>query len=288
MVDGPWSLESLRAQWRTNASVLVSLGALVGMSYFLEAIVGLDRFVPGPLSAAALAAMPALLWLSSFAVRARQHQAPAHFVAGVAALGLFVTGPLANFILTQAVPPLGLATFARAPLALTNWVYAILVVALIQELCKYAAVRYSAYLAPEFREPADGVVYMMACGIGFSVWINYHRFVDDQVELALGRGMAEAVVTMLAHAAFAAVLGAVMGRARFSRRKAAVRGVLLAVGLLGAAAANGTFHVLRAALGAATLTAPGRAVLFAAGFAMLAYVGANMHLRAIMRRRSDV
>src|SRR4029078_13605140 len=96
----------------------------------------------------------------------------------------------------------------------------------------------------EFDEPMDGIVYMMACGTGFAVWVNYHRLSGQGHQVILSTAAAQAVVTPLAHASFAGALGYVMGRAKFSRRSAPVRGVLLMLGLLGAAALIGQFAVV--------------------------------------------
>jgi RsiW-degrading membrane proteinase PrsW (M82 family) len=90
----------------------------------------------------------------------------------------------------------------------------------------------------------DGIVYMMACGTGFAVWVNFHRLSGQNHEVYLSIGAADAVVTTLAHASFAGVLGYVMGRAKFSRRRASVRGILLMLGLLLAAAFNGQFTLV--------------------------------------------
>jgi RsiW-degrading membrane proteinase PrsW (M82 family) len=111
-------------------------------------------------------------------------------------------------------------------------------------MCKYAVVRYTVYMSREFDEPMDGIVYMMACGTGFAVWVNFHRLSGQGHQVYLSTGAAQAVVTTLAHASFAGALGYVMGRAKFSRRSAPVRGALLMGGLLGAAVLNGQFSVV--------------------------------------------
>jgi RsiW-degrading membrane proteinase PrsW (M82 family) len=99
-------------------------------------------------------------------------------------------------------------------------------------------------MSREFDEPMDGIVYMMACGTGFAVWVNYHRLSGQDHHVYLSTGSAQTVVTTLAHASFAGALGYVMGRAKFTRRSAPVRGILLMLGLLGAAALNGQFQVV--------------------------------------------
>jgi RsiW-degrading membrane proteinase PrsW (M82 family) len=111
-------------------------------------------------------------------------------------------------------------------------------------MCKYAVVRYTIYMSREFDEPMDGIVYMMACGTGFAVWVNYHRLSGQNHEVYLSIGAAQAVVTTLAHASFAGLLGYVMGRAKFSRRSAPIRGIFIMLGLLGAAAFNGQFTLV--------------------------------------------
>ena len=65
---------------------------------------------------------------------------------------------------------------------------------------------------------------------------------------------ARVVVTTLAHASFAGALGYVMGRAKFSRRSAPLRGVLVLGGLLGAAALNGSFQLVYSAVLGAGMT----------------------------------
>ena len=100
--------------------------------------------------------------------------------------------------------------------------------------------------AIEFDEPMDGIVYMMACGTGFAVWANYHWFLEQDSSVYLSTAAAKAVVVTLAHASFAGALGYIMGRAKFSRRSAPVRGILLFAGLLAAAALNGQFAVVEA------------------------------------------
>src|SRR6185312_13922489 len=125
-----------------------------------------------------------------------------------------------------------------------NLVAGVCVLGLTQEVCKYAVVRYTIYTSREFDEPMDGIVYMMACGTGFAVWINYHRLSGQGHHVILSTGAAQAVVTTLAHASFAGFLGYVMGRAKFSQRTAFVRGSLLMAGLLGAAVFNGMFKIV--------------------------------------------
>ncbi len=258
-------------------SKFLLIGGLVGfvfVSWLIELMVGLHRAIHlGPLFSIPLAIVPAALWLGFFYLWDRHEPEPKHFVAGVCALGALVAGPLAEFVVSQMVPTVGLMQRGLSPWSLDRLVHAILVVGLAQEMCKYTVVRYTIYLSREFDEPMDGVVYMMAVGTGFAAWINY-RAMSSADGVFLSTATAHAVVTTLAHASVAGVLGYVMGRAKFTKRKAPVRGLLLMLGLLGAAALNGQFGLVEGWLDPSGVQAqPWRGIVFAAVMAALVFFG---------------
>jgi RsiW-degrading membrane proteinase PrsW (M82 family) len=242
-----WSLRRARVLVGTKFLLIAGLVGFVLVTWLVELVAGLDRPIDlGPLLAAAMACIPAIFWLGFFYVMDRHEPEPKQLVAGVCVLGALIAAPLADFVQYQAVPPLALEVHGLSALSSDRVLYAILIAGLAQETCKYAVVRYTVYLSREFDEPMDGIVYMMACGTGFAVWVNYHRLSDQGHSVYLSTGAAQAVVTTLAHASFAGALGYVMGRAKFSRRSAPVRGILLFAGLLGAAVLNGQFAVVEA------------------------------------------
>jgi protease PrsW len=229
----------------TKFLLIAGLVSFVLIAWLVELVLGLDTAIHiGSLLAAVMACIPALFWLGFFYLMDRHEPEPKGLVAGVFVLGALVAGPLADFLQYQAVPPVALEVNSLSAFALDRVIYAILVVGLCQEMCKYAVVRYTIYMSREFDEPMDGIVYMMACGTGFAVWVNYHHLSAHDNSLHVSTAAAEAVVTTLAHASFAGTLGYVMGRAKFSRRSAPVRGTLLMLGLLGAAVLNGMFAVV--------------------------------------------
>lgn len=229
----------------TKFLLVAGLVGFVLVCWLGELVAGLDRPVHlGPALAALMAGIPAMLWLGFFYLMDRHEPEPKQLVVGVCLLGTLIAAPLADFVQYQAVPPLAVEQHGLDALALDRILYAVLVAGLTQEMCKYAVVRYTIYMSREFDEPMDGIVYMMACGTGFAVWLNYHRLSGQGHQVWLSTGAAQAVVTTLAHASFAGVLGYVMGRAKFSRRSAPVRGALLMLGLLGAATLNGSFTVV--------------------------------------------
>ena len=261
-----WSLRRARALVGSKFLLIGGLVGFVFVCWLIELILGLDAIHPGALFSAPIAVIPAALWLGFFYLWDRHEPEPKTFVAGVCALGALVAAPLAEFVLAQAAPPLGLAQRSLSPWALDRVVHAVLVVGLAQEMCKYFVVRYTIYLSREFDEPMDGVVYMMAVGTGFAVWFNYRAISRDD-GVFLSTATAQAVVTTLAHASVAGFLGYVMGRAKFTRRRAPVRGLLLMLGLLGAAALNGLFVLIEGGLA----PSPWKAIVYAAGLAALVF-----------------
>lgn len=229
----------------TKFLLVAGLVGFVVVCWLGELVAGLDRAVDlGPALAAFMAAIPAALWLGFFYLMDRHEPEPKQLVVGVCVLGALVAAPLADFVQQQVAPELAVTQPGLGALSLDRIVYAFLIAGLTQEMCKYAVVRYTVYMSREFDEPMDGIVYMMACGTGFAVWVNYHRLSGQGHQVFLSTGAAQAVVTTLAHASFAGVLGYVMGRAKFSRRTPTVRGALLMLGLLGAAALNGQFRIV--------------------------------------------
>jgi protease PrsW len=229
----------------TKFLLVAGLVGFVVVCWVGELVAELDRPVHlGPMLAAFMAGIPAILWLGFFYLMDRHEPEPKQLVLGVCVLGMLIAAPLADFVQYQAVPSLAIEQQGLYALSIDRIIYAVLIAGLAQEMCKYAVVRYTIYMSREFDEPMDGIVYMMACGTGFAVWVNYHRLSGQGHQVWLSTGAAQAVVTTLAHASFAGALGYVMGRAKFSRRSAALRGILLMLGLLGAAALNGQFAVV--------------------------------------------
>jgi RsiW-degrading membrane proteinase PrsW (M82 family) len=239
-----WSLRRARALVGTKFQLIAGLVGFVLVAWLVELVAGIRAVNLGTMLAAGMAAIPAVLWLGFFYLMDRHEPEPKQLVAGVCVLGALIAGPLADFVQYQAVPPVALAAPGLSAFSLDRVIHAVLVIGLSQEMCKYAVVRYTIYMSREFDEPMDGIVYMMACGTGFAVWVNYHRLSGQNHEIYLSIGAAQAVVTTLAHASFAGLLGYVMGRAKFSRRSAPVRGILIMLGLLGAAAFNGQFTLV--------------------------------------------
>jgi RsiW-degrading membrane proteinase PrsW (M82 family) len=279
-----WSLRRARLLVGSKLALVGGLLAFVGLTWVVERLLGLDGPVSlSPALALIVAGVPASLWLMFFYLQDRHEPEPMHFVFGVFLLGGLVAAPLADFLVYQVAPPVQLGQHGLSPFTLDRVVHSVLVIGLAQELCKYAAVRYTIYTSPEFDEPMDGVVYMMSVGTGFAVWTNYQRMQGLGGSVFLSIGAAQAVVITLAHASFAGALGYVLGRARFTRRRPLSRGLLLFIGLLGAAALNGFFFLLEVWFTTSGLSShPWRAVLYAAVAATAVFGGLRLLIRRLL------
>ncbi len=191
---------------------------ILGLVGFVAAMVGLEHTAPGParlgpIAALAFAAVPSVLWLGYFYLQDRNEPEPKQLVFGMFVLGAFVASPLASFVASAL--PVGAADLdpLSAHRVLTN----VLVVGMAQEMSKYAVVRYSIYHHAEFDEPMDGIIYMMAAGIGFAAAQNYRHLESLGGNVVLSQAAMTTVVNTLAHACFAGVLGYALGQAKFSK-----------------------------------------------------------------------
>jgi len=255
---------------------------VLGLVGFVAAMVGVEHTAPGaarlgPLAALGFAAVPSVLWLGYFYLQDRNEPEPKQLVFGVFILGAFVAAPLANF--AASVLPAGGA--ALDPLSMHRIATNILVIGLVQEMSKYVVVRYSIYHHAEFDEPMDGIIYMMAAGIGFATAQNYRHLASLGGSVVLSQAAMNTVVNTLAHACFAGVLGYALGSAKFSEAPPVARGANLFGGLCAAAVLNGVFTALedRVLLAGVNAGAAWRGLAGAAAFAAVVFFAVSVLMK---------
>lgn len=211
-----------------------------------------------------LAIIPGLAWLTIFYQQDRDEPEPKHYVLGV-------------FLVGAALAKLVALPLVQGGFDVESWIYrdrlghlggAILVVGLIQEFLKYAAVRYTVYNSREFNEPLDGIIYASAAGLGFATMLNADYIIaNGGVDMQVG--ILWIVVTALAHASFAAVLGYIMGQAKFREGSDALP---LMGGIVLAAVLNGVFTILQGEVTSRGFDYnPWNGLLLAAGLAIVVF-----------------
>jgi RsiW-degrading membrane proteinase PrsW (M82 family) len=210
-----------------------------------------------------LAVVPALIWLAVFYTQDRLEPEPTVYL-----LGVFVLGAL----LASAVGQPLINGFFRvnewaSNTLLLRLLAGILIVGVVQEFLKYAAVRYSVFNSAEYDEQTDGIIYGAAAGLGYATMLNI-AYVIGAGGVDLGIGAVRVAVTALAQASFAGVTGYFLGRAKFEQRGP----FWLPAGVLLAAALNGVITVALGQIARAGLQAtPLRGLILAAVIAALTF-----------------
>ena len=266
--------------WRTgivSVGLLVLFGALVAL---LSNWVTLElEGTPLILLGVILAIVPAAIWLVFFYLQDLLEPEPKPYVLGVFLIGALLAGAIA-------IPLVRNVYEVQNWISYSFWVNllgSILVVGFTQEFLKYAAVRYSVYMLPEFDERMDGILYGTASGLGFATMLNI-TYVMDSGGVDLGVGIIRIVVTALAQASFAGISGYFLARAKFEDEPV----WWLPLGLTIAATLNGVFTVLLGGLTRTKAVSTGQAATPWLGLVLAAIVAAGTLavLLYLMRRAS--
>lgn len=194
--------------------------------------------------------IPAGLWLAFFYRRDWMEPEPKHLVVRTAVLGALLASGIG-------IP------MVQGVFDVPNWLYespvtqifgGVLVIGVVQEFLKYAAVRFFIYGSDEYDEPVDGIIYATAAGVGYATMLNIH-FIVESGGADLGLASLRIVITALAHASFAGIVGYFMGAEKFEEKP--LWWMPLGLGL--AALCNGFFFYFRGELtqGSADLTGSG-------------------------------
>jgi protease PrsW len=98
---------------------------------------------------------------------------------------------------------------------LKTMIYAFLIVAVTEEICKFFILKRYAYRKAEFNEPFDGIVYAVMISMGFATLEN--------ILYVTSSGIGTAVLRMFSavplHAVCAVFMGYYVGKAKFSKNK---------------------------------------------------------------------
>ena len=223
-----------------------------------------------------LALVPAALWMVFFYRQDRLEPEPKQYVIGVFVLGML----LCNAVAIPVIDGLFDVRSWLSTNTLTHIAGSILVIGIVQEFLKYAAVRYSVYMTPEFDERIDGVVYGTAAGLGFATVLNINYVIaNGGVDLYVG--VIRMAVTTLAQASFAGITGYFLGRAKFEVEPVWWQ----SLGIVLAAVLNGLFTWARGEITQVGLNVnPWWGLLLAAGVAVVTFAA----LWYMMRRANQI
>ena len=210
----PGGLGGRRAFWAAGAAQILAL------LLFVAIISIIARFLPATLSGAGLivagiviAIVPAVVWLTFFYQQDRLEPEPKGYVVRVFILGAL----LASAVGLPVIHDLFHINSWLYTNEIVNLLGSILVIGMTQEFLKYAAVRYSVYDSVEFDERTDGIIYATAAGLGFATMLNFD-YVVSRGGVDLGIGVIRVVITALAHASIAGVVGYFLGQAKFEHK----------------------------------------------------------------------
>ncbi|MDH4211877.1 MAG: PrsW family glutamic-type intramembrane protease [candidate division WOR-3 bacterium] len=102
------------------------------------------------------------------------------------------------------------------------------VIAPIEEILKFLAVRKWIYRSLEFNEVMDGIVYAVSASLGFAALEN----ILYVLPLGLSTGLVRAFLAVPGHACFGALMGYYIGRAKFNPAKESrlmTKGIIYAI-----------------------------------------------------------
>lgn len=175
-----------------------------------------------------LALAPGLVIALYVYMRDKYEREPFKLVAWTFALGVLAAvaaGILESMFPYQEKTATLLATAANATL----------VVGPIEEVMKFLAVRLLAYRSAAFNEPFDGVVYCVMASMGFATLENLVYVLRG----GMGIGIERAFISVPGHAAYGAIMGYYLGRAKFDTSG---KSTLLTIqGVVFAAVAHGLY-----------------------------------------------
>ena len=192
---------------------------IVGIAIFAAIVALIAQITQPQLSGAGLiavgiilAVVPAMIWLIAFYRQDKLEPEPKQYI-----IGMFLLGA----ILAQAIGQPLIREFFRfqewaGQDLLFGFLGSFLIVGVIQEFLKYAAVRYTIFGSAEFDEPVDGIIYAASAGLGYATMLNI-SYVISNGGVDLGVGVVRCAVEALFQASTAGVVGYFLGQAKFQK-----------------------------------------------------------------------
>jgi RsiW-degrading membrane proteinase PrsW (M82 family) len=183
--------------------------------------------------------VPGLLWLIFFYLEDKYEKEPIGLL-----LGIFVAGGIAAFAIAKPFTQILMPEVAILEQSfLGNFVSQFLIEACIEMLVIFMVVRYTVYFSKEFNEPADGLIYTIAAGLGFAATYNI-LYISGLDAINPGVVLSRMISFYLVIAIFSGIMGYFIGIAKFSNKSNAYKELLMLIGFLIAVLLNAVFFSL--------------------------------------------
>lgn len=167
---------------------------------------------------------PALFWLWYFYVKDRYAPEPRIWILRIFLLGMLSTIPIA------------LVEGLFGALLPSEFVLAVVVAPVVEEIGKFLVVYWSVFRRPVFDEPIDGIVYAVTAALGFAALENFvYLFAaySETLALPLELSLLRAVLSVPGHALMSSMWGYALGQSLVTphplARRLVYQGLLLAI-----------------------------------------------------------
>ena len=150
----------------------------------------------------------ALFWLKRFRKLDKYEKEPERLIYLTFFAGALATAPalLLEF-------PFQMNTRVASPLR--ELFLSFLWVGMVEEFCKYLAVRLTVYRSKDFNELMDGMIYMISAALGFATMEN----VGYMLGFGIFVGLFRTVISYLAHVSFSAILGYYLAKSKIEGQR---------------------------------------------------------------------
>lgn len=188
----------------------------------------------------ALGILPSVIWLSIYLME-DEHPEPNRFILKTFFLGALLAPVAAGieFLLIDTVRNFSL------PAVLVNFLIFFVFIGIVEEYCKFLAVRIGMLKNPVFDEPTDAMIYLIVSGLGFAALENVlalFHFIEGNVNV-VGEAFEITALRFLSstllHVLASAIVGYYLARSYFFSSKYGILYGLITAGFL-----HGAYNVL--------------------------------------------
>jgi len=166
------------------------------------------------------AIIPAVLWIYYFYTHDKGERDPLILLILAAMVGAAVVIPtaLSEIFITKNILPLFIPQSKIAPITAHSQftiflIFNLALIAIIEEVFKFLAVRLTVYNSRHFSEIADGIVYMVAAALGFAAFENFLYFLNFGQKIIVARS----IFTPFFHASASAIVGHYLALAKWDK-----------------------------------------------------------------------